>query len=200
MELKPSSSTTSSWRARSCASCSSRPAASRSSARRATASTRSALHRRLAPGPGLPGRPDARAERLRGGAAGAVERATRAARDRLRDGLRPVRHRGVPGRTRWTTCSSRSIPSGSTRRCSGHGGESGRGRRRGRRRRRATTAAGERRWRTTISSGSSNACAERQSRRDRLAVKVGERFLLVDADDLIFASLADEVVTVAATG
>jgi len=37
---------------------------------------------------------------------------------------------------------------------------------------------------------------ERQSRRDRLAVKVGERFMLVDADDLIFASLADDVITV----
>jgi DNA-binding LytR/AlgR family response regulator len=37
---------------------------------------------------------------------------------------------------------------------------------------------------------------ERQSRRDRLAVKVGERFMLVDADDLIFASLADDIITV----
>jgi two-component system LytT family response regulator/two-component system response regulator LytT len=40
----------------------------------------------------------------------------------------------------------------------------------------------------------------RQSRRDRLAVKVGERFLLVDADDLIYASLADDVITVVAGG
>jgi two-component system LytT family response regulator/two-component system response regulator LytT len=39
-----------------------------------------------------------------------------------------------------------------------------------------------------------------QSRRERLAVKVGERFFLVDAGDVIFATLADEVVTVAATG
>ncbi|MEO5821152.1 MAG: LytTR family DNA-binding domain-containing protein [Vicinamibacteraceae bacterium] len=38
------------------------------------------------------------------------------------------------------------------------------------------------------------------SRRERLAVKVGERFFLVDAGDVIFATLADEVVTVAATG
>ncbi len=37
------------------------------------------------------------------------------------------------------------------------------------------------------------------SRRERLAVKVGERFFLVDAGDVIFATLADEVVTVAAT-
>ncbi len=38
--------------------------------------------------------------------------------------------------------------------------------------------------------------AERQNRRDRLAIRVGERFLLVQADDIIYASLADEAVTV----
>jgi two-component system LytT family response regulator/two-component system response regulator LytT len=37
---------------------------------------------------------------------------------------------------------------------------------------------------------------ERQSRRERLAVKVGERFLLVQAEDIIYASLADESITV----
>ena len=42
--------------------------------------------------------------------------------------------------------------------------------------------------------------AQGQGRRERLAVKVGERFFLVDATDVIFATLADEVVTVAATG
>jgi two-component system response regulator LytT len=42
--------------------------------------------------------------------------------------------------------------------------------------------------------------AQGHGRRERLAVKVGERFFLVDAGDVIFASLADEVVTVAATG
>ena len=42
--------------------------------------------------------------------------------------------------------------------------------------------------------------AQGQGRRERLAVKVGERFFLVDASDVIFATLADEVVTVAATG
>jgi two-component system response regulator LytT len=41
---------------------------------------------------------------------------------------------------------------------------------------------------------------ENRGRRERLAVKVGERFFLVDAGDVIFATLADEVVTVAATG
>jgi two-component system, LytTR family, response regulator len=40
--------------------------------------------------------------------------------------------------------------------------------------------------------------SERQSRRERLAVKVSERVMLVDADDLIFASLADDVITVVA--
>jgi two-component system response regulator LytT len=37
---------------------------------------------------------------------------------------------------------------------------------------------------------------ERQSRRERLAIKVGERFLLVQADDIIHASLADEIITI----
>jgi two-component system response regulator LytT len=38
--------------------------------------------------------------------------------------------------------------------------------------------------------------AERQSRRERLAIKVGERFLLVQADEVIYASLVDEGITV----
>jgi two-component system, LytTR family, response regulator LytT len=37
---------------------------------------------------------------------------------------------------------------------------------------------------------------ERQTRRDRLAVKVGERFLLVQAEDIVYASLVDDVITV----
>jgi two-component system LytT family response regulator/two-component system response regulator LytT len=37
---------------------------------------------------------------------------------------------------------------------------------------------------------------ERQSRRERLAIKVGERFLLVHADEIIFASLADESINI----
>jgi two-component system LytT family response regulator/two-component system response regulator LytT len=40
------------------------------------------------------------------------------------------------------------------------------------------------------------AVAERQSRRERLAIKVGERFLLVQAEDIIYASLADDGITV----
>lgn len=38
--------------------------------------------------------------------------------------------------------------------------------------------------------------AERQHRRERLAIKAGGRFLLVPADDVVYASLADEVVTI----
>src|SRR5579864_5005281 len=38
--------------------------------------------------------------------------------------------------------------------------------------------------------------AERQQRRERLAIKVGERFLLVQAEEVIYASLADESITV----
>ena len=38
--------------------------------------------------------------------------------------------------------------------------------------------------------------AGRQTRRDQVAVKVGERFLLVQAEDIIYASLADESITI----
>jgi two-component system response regulator LytT len=37
---------------------------------------------------------------------------------------------------------------------------------------------------------------ERQSRRERLAIKVGERFMLVQAEDVIFASLGDQGISV----
>jgi two-component system response regulator LytT len=40
------------------------------------------------------------------------------------------------------------------------------------------------------------AVADRQSRRDRLALKVGERFLLVQASDVIFASMVDDNIQV----
>ncbi len=40
--------------------------------------------------------------------------------------------------------------------------------------------------------------AERQHRRERLAVKAGDRFLLVQADDIVYASLADDVITIVA--
>jgi len=38
--------------------------------------------------------------------------------------------------------------------------------------------------------------AGRQVRREQVAVKVGERFLLVHADDIIYASLADESINI----
>lgn len=38
--------------------------------------------------------------------------------------------------------------------------------------------------------------AERQTRRERLAVKVGERLLLVASDEVIYASLVDDTITV----
>ena len=37
---------------------------------------------------------------------------------------------------------------------------------------------------------------ERHSRRERLAIKVGERFMLVQAEEIIYASLADDNITV----
>ena len=38
--------------------------------------------------------------------------------------------------------------------------------------------------------------AERQNRRERLAIRIGERFSLVQAREIVYASLADEVITV----
>jgi two-component system LytT family response regulator/two-component system response regulator LytT len=38
--------------------------------------------------------------------------------------------------------------------------------------------------------------AERQSKRERVAVKVGERFLLVQAEEIIYASLADDSINI----
>ena len=38
--------------------------------------------------------------------------------------------------------------------------------------------------------------AKQQSRRDSLALKAGERFLLVQAEDVIYVSLSDDVITI----
>ncbi len=38
--------------------------------------------------------------------------------------------------------------------------------------------------------------AERQGRKERLAIKVGERFMLVQSEEIIFASLVDDGITV----
>ncbi len=40
---------------------------------------------------------------------------------------------------------------------------------------------------------------DRQERRSQLAVKVGERFLLVQADEVVHASVADDAITVVTT-
>lgn len=39
---------------------------------------------------------------------------------------------------------------------------------------------------------------ERQQRRERLAVKVGDRFVLIQADEMVYASLADDGITIVA--
>ena len=41
--------------------------------------------------------------------------------------------------------------------------------------------------------------SERQERRDQLAVKVGDRFLLIQSDDVVHASVEDDVITVVTT-
>jgi two-component system LytT family response regulator/two-component system response regulator LytT len=38
--------------------------------------------------------------------------------------------------------------------------------------------------------------ADRQVRREQVAIRIGERFMLVQADDIIFASLADESINI----
>ncbi len=38
--------------------------------------------------------------------------------------------------------------------------------------------------------------ADRQTRRDQVAIRVGERFVLVQADEIIYASLADESINI----
>jgi len=38
--------------------------------------------------------------------------------------------------------------------------------------------------------------SERQNKRERVAVKVGERFLLVQADEIIYASLTDDSINI----
>ena len=38
--------------------------------------------------------------------------------------------------------------------------------------------------------------SERQSRRERLAIKVGDRLLLVQAEEIIYASLVDDAITI----
>ena len=42
--------------------------------------------------------------------------------------------------------------------------------------------------------------SQRRTQRERIALKVGERFQLVPSDDIIYASLVDDVITVVAGG
>jgi two-component system LytT family response regulator/two-component system response regulator LytT len=42
--------------------------------------------------------------------------------------------------------------------------------------------------------------SERDGRRDQVAIKVGERFLLIQADEIVHASLVDESITVVTNG
>ena len=42
--------------------------------------------------------------------------------------------------------------------------------------------------------------SQRRSQRERIALKVGERFQLIPSDDIIYASLVDDVITVVAGG
>ena len=42
--------------------------------------------------------------------------------------------------------------------------------------------------------------SQRQTRRERIALKVGERFQLIPSDDIIYASLVDDAITVVAGG
>ena len=63
---------------------------------------------------------------------------------------------------------------------------------------RAPEPARRRASRRSSSRRSSSASRNAGTARERLAMKVGERFLLVQADEIVFASLADDVITVVA--
>jgi two-component system LytT family response regulator/two-component system response regulator LytT len=65
-----------------------------------------------------------------------------------------------------------------------------------RRRGRGAAASGEARLTNEQLERLVQLVAERRSRRERLAIKVGERFLLVQSDEVIYASMADDSITV----
>ena len=183
MDLRrPASSTTSSSPETSCDFCWDRLAASKSSVRRATASRRCGWSKSSARTlvfldvqmPGLTGFEVAR--RL-------LERRRRR-RSRLRDRLRPVRDRGIRGQRG-------RLPVEAGRAAAARAGARARAAAASRTEQPAADAARTRTW-----NGSSNWSRNVRARRERLAVKVGERFLLVQADEIIYASLADDVITV----
>ena len=103
----------------------------------------------------------------------------------LRHGLRPVRDRGVRG-------ERRRLPAEA-----GRAGAAGDGRRPGP----ASGSQAERPPRQATAGGGSRppaaaAWRDRQDRREQLAIKVGDRFLLVQADEVVHASVEDDVITV----
>ncbi len=104
---------------------------------------------------------------------------------RVRDRLRPVRDRGVRG-------ERRRLPAEAGRAgAAGNGGRSRRGKRLQARPAGRRDAVGRAIWNALL-----QLLADRQDRREQLALKVGDRFLLVQADEVVHASVEDDVITV----
>ena len=180
-------STTSSWRGTSSAICSARSAASRCIGQAGNGVEALTRDRAAAARRRVSRRPDARADGFRGGAADG--RRAGGVAHHLRHRLRSARDRGVRGQ-RGRLPAEAGRPGAARGRASSApgGGVATTGDRTG------GTAAG-------VDQASQlekivQLVAERQSRRERLAIKVGERFLLVQAEEIIYASLADEGITV----
>ena len=99
---------------------------------------------------------------------------------RLRHGVRSARDRGVRGQRGRLPAEA------------GRAGAAGDWRSSASRKRLATGPTTGRRQERTELEPLVQLLADRQSRREQLAIKVGERFLLVQADEIIHASLEDE--------
>ena len=103
---------------------------------------------------------------------------------RVRDRIRSARHRGVRGQRR---------------RLPAEAGRSGTPRDGGRPGAAADPADGRpaaNRHRTRIWNAFCSCCPTARSRREQLAVKVADRFLLVQSDEVVHASVEDDVITV----
>ena len=113
-----------------------------------------------------------------------LERGRRPADGGLRHRLRPARHRSVRGERRGLPAEAGG--SGPARQAlegaPAAGRRPGRGGRGGRAGRPIEQLA--------------RLVAGRTPKRDQVAMKIGERFLLVQAEDIVFASLADESITI----
>ena len=128
-------------------------------------------------------RADARPDRLRGRAP--ADRGRRAAAARVRHRLRPVRHRRVLGeRGRLPAEAGRRRPARADARTRAGAGW---------RPRRPPSC----RSRPADLEKVIEAVQARQGRRDQLAIRVGERFILVQAEEVVHASLVDEAIVVA---